>query len=132
LGYETNILASVTVFAIFCLPSASREQGRVDIVQIYFTFLASRVAALGCNAIDKATELKFLSNQQTVLIRATQAFKERNANLSDAELTAKIIAAQNTTSANVKAEIAKNGCSSERIQSLLKLYKLHSEMSLGG
>jgi hypothetical protein len=64
-------------------------------VQIYENFLASRVAALGCHAVDKATEPKFISNQQTVTIRAMQALKERNKNLSAPDLTAKVIAAQN-------------------------------------
>jgi hypothetical protein len=66
--------------------------GRVDIVQIYSSFMASRAAALGCDAVDKATEPKFLSNLQTVTIRATQALKERNQYLSETDLAAKIIA----------------------------------------
>ncbi|GAB1715251.1 MAG: hypothetical protein NTAFB05_02930 [Nitrobacter sp.] len=126
------VLAFAAVFGFFCILSASLGRGRVDIVQIYSNFLASRVAALGCNAADKATESKFLSNLQAVTIRAIQALKERNQTLSDADLSAKIVAAQNTTQAAVKGEITKNGCSSERIRALLKLYKIHSEMSLGG
>lgn len=110
----------------------ARPQGHVDIVQIYSNFLASRVAAVGCDSVDKATEPKFLSNLQTVTIRATMAMKERNQNLSDQDLTAKVIASQNFTEAAVKTEIAQNGCSSERIKGLLKLYKMHSDMSLGG
>jgi hypothetical protein len=125
-------LAFATMLGLFCIPSACFGQGRVDIVQIYENFLASRVAALGCDAVDKATETRFLSNQQTVTTRATQALKERNKSLSDAELAAKIVSAQGATQAAVKTEIAQNGCSSERIKALLKLYKLHSEMSLGG
>jgi len=59
---------------------AQQPPGRVDVVQIYSNFLASRVAALGCDAVDKATEPKFLSNLQIVTIRAMQALKERNQN----------------------------------------------------
>jgi hypothetical protein len=126
------VLALAATLGVFCIQPASFGQGRIDIIQIYENFLASRVAALGCDAVDKATEPKFLSNQYVVTIRATQALKERNGNLSDAELAAKVVAAQNATQAAVKTEIAQNGCSSERIKGLLKLYKLHSEMSLGG
>jgi hypothetical protein len=118
--------------ALLTRSEAQQPQPRVDIVQIYENFLASRLAALGCDAVAKDTEPKFLSNQQTVTIRAMMALKERNKNLSDADLTAKVIAAQNATQAAVKAEIVQNGCSSERIKALLKLYKIHSEMSLGG
>jgi hypothetical protein len=81
--------------------------------------------------VDKATEPKFLSNLMTVTIRATQALKERNSNLSDKDLANKITAAQNQLADKVKAEITQNGCSSDRIQQLLKLYKIHAEMSLG-
>jgi hypothetical protein len=95
-------------------------------------FLGSRVAALGCDAVDKATEPKFLSNLQTVTIRAAQALKERNQDLSDSDLSAKVVAAQNATQAVVKSEIAQNGCASDRIKALLKLYKINSEQSLGG
>jgi uncharacterized membrane-anchored protein len=122
-------LASLT---LFCAPSATVAQGRVDIVQIYENFLASRVAALECRAIDKATEQKFLSNQMTVTIRATQALKERNSTLSDADINNKLLVGLNGLQMKVKTEIAQNGCASERIQQLLKLYKLHSTMSLGG
>jgi hypothetical protein len=118
--------------AFLCVPFLAYGQGRVEIVQIYENFLASRVAALDCGGIDQASEQKFLSNQMTVTLRAAQALKERNSSLSDADLTSKVLALQNTLQANVKTEIAKNGCSSERIQQLLKLYKLHSTMSLGG
>ena len=80
----------------------------------------------------KATELKFLSNLTTVTIRAAQALKERNPNLSEADLKNKVIAAQNKLAETVKAEIAQNGCASNRVQQLLKRYKIHSEMSLAG
>jgi hypothetical protein len=116
----------------FGVQSASFGQGRVDIVQIYQNFLASRIAAVECKSVDKTTEPKFLSNQLTVTVRASQALKERNPSVSDADLAAKIVAAQNATQAAVKTEVAQKGCSSERIQQLLKMYKLHSEMSLGG
>jgi hypothetical protein len=101
------MLAVTTALGFLCIPPASFAQGRVDIIQIYENFLASRVAALDCVAVDNATEPKFLSNQRAVTIRAMQALKERN-------------------------RIAQNGCSSERIKALLKLYKLRSEMALGG
>ncbi len=125
----------IVVLSLLTLGQYSEAQqppGHIDIVQIYFSFLASRVAALNCNAVDKATEPRFLSNMLTVTIRATQALKERNQNLSEADLSAKIIAAQDSTQAAVKSEIAQNGCASDRIRKLLKLYKVDSEVSLGG
>jgi len=111
---------------------AQQSQRHLDIVQIHFIFLASRAAALGCDAVDKTTEPKFLSNSQTVTIRAMMALRERNPDLSDSDLAAKVTAAQNATEADVKNEIAKNGCASDRIKGLLELYKTNSEVSLGG
>jgi 2,3-bisphosphoglycerate-independent phosphoglycerate mutase len=110
---------------------AQQPSAKVDIVQIYVNFVASRVAALGCDAQDKATEVKFLSNLQTVETRALMALKERNGNISEGELSVKIKALLQFTQDAVKAEIANNSCASVRIRELLKLYKLHSEMSLG-
>jgi hypothetical protein len=124
-------LVMLFFMALVTQSEAQQPQARVDIVQMSANFLASRVAALACDAVDKATEPKFISNQQNVTIRAMQVLKERNKNLSDPDLTAKVTAAQNATETAVKAEIAQNGCSSERIKALLKLYKIHSEMSLG-
>ena len=132
---RASIETSTHALALFLLAaglSKSQAQGRVDIVQVYENFLASRVAASGCDAVDKATELKFLSNLRMVTMRATMALKERNPNLSDADLASRVIAAQNKTAETVKAEIAQKGCSSDRIKQLLELYKLHSVMSLGG
>jgi hypothetical protein len=56
------------------------------------------VAALDCVAVDNATEPKFLSNQRAVTIRAMQALKERNNNLSEVELATNVVAAHNAHS----------------------------------
>jgi len=128
----TTSVFAFTFLVVFCFSSLSYGQGRVDIVQIYESFFVSRVAALECDGINKATEEKFLSNQLTITIRATQALKERNPDLSDSDVTTKIGEIQNQLKKNVQNEVAINGCSSERIQQLLKMYKMHSTMSLGG
>ena len=129
---KRRIFALASLIISFFAPSTLVGQGRVDIVQIYQDFLASRVAALECGAIDKTTEQKFLSNQMSVTIRATQALHERNPTLSDTVLKDRLIAAQQLLQTTVKTEISQKGCASERIQQLLKLYKIHSAMSLGG
>jgi hypothetical protein len=54
---KKEVLAFATVLGVFCGLSASFGQGRVDIVQIYSNFLASRVAALGSKP-DQSIEVR--------------------------------------------------------------------------
>lgn len=104
-------------------------QTTVDILDIYQRFLASRFAALGCHATASATEQKFMANLTMVTTRAAMALKERNPSLSDADLSAKMNGVPTHIRGAIDGEISKNGCSSPRIQQLLALYKMHSEMS---
>ncbi|ATQ66502.1 MULTISPECIES: hypothetical protein [Methylosinus] len=110
--------------------SASLCPGQFDIVRIWQNFLASRVAALDCDGVDPATETQFLTTMQGVSLRAAIALKERNPLLADNELTKRVELVVDGVRQNVKADIARNGCGSERVQQLLKLYRLHSRMNL--
>lgn len=111
-------------------PCLSYAQGRVDIVNIFANFLASGVAANACNVVDKSTAAKFSANSTVVAIRAAMALKERNATMSEKELSEKITRWADTTKQAVKSEIDKNGCGSDRIQQLLKLYDRHAKLDL--
>ena len=100
-------------------------------MQIWQNFLASRVAANECHALDAATDDHFLSNMMDVTIRAAQSLKESNPNVAEDVLADRMERDTNEIGTKVKADVATNGCSSERIQQLLKLYQMHSTMKLG-
>jgi hypothetical protein len=118
------------LLASFCaLANPAPAQERTDIVQIWTNFLASRAAALGCNGVNPATEVQFASTLQAVSLRAAMALKERNAQLPEDELALRTKRVIDGIKDSVNAEIAKNGCGSERIRQLLKLYDLHSRMT---
>jgi len=123
----------VTVAAVYFawLPGSAMAQATpVDIVQIWQNFLASQAAAKDCDAIDPATETRFLSNLSAVSIRAAQALKERNPNLSPETLSAQVKSTPSIVSGHVDVEIQSHGCSSPKILTLLKVYRMHAAMDL--
>lgn len=127
-----KIPTAVAFLVCSCTAIVSRAQTRVDVVQIYERFVASRVVAEHCRALDAATEQRFLSNLMAVTIRAAQLMKERNSALSDDQLGSKTKERADWLRRNIVAEIEQNGCSSPPIRQLLELYKVHSEMHLDG
>ncbi len=120
----------IVALVFWIVPGLSYAQERVDIVNIFANFLASGVAANACNAVDKSTAAKFSANSTVVAIRAAMALKERNVAMSEKELSEKIAKWADTTKQSVKNEIDKNGCGSNRIQDLLKLYTMHTKLDL--
>jgi hypothetical protein len=121
---------TAAALALACVPLASHAQGSVDIIQIWQNFVASRVAANECGGVEKATEQNFLANLTTVTARATQAIQERNPTISQADLASKMESASGQIHDKVEAEIKQNGCSSSKVQQLLKLYAMHAAMKL--
>lgn len=105
-------------------------QQRVDIVQIYERFFASRIAALDCHATSEATELPFLTNMQIVQIRALMAIKERNAGVPEEQLATRVVDFEKHAKEAIDNEVSHNGCNAPRIQQLVSLYKLHASMKL--
>lgn len=120
----------IVVLFFWLIPSLSFSQGRVDIVKIFQNFVASSVAASACNVVDKSTVTKFGANNVTVATRATMALKERNPTMSEKELGEKIVKMLDSIKQSVKREIDQNGCGSDRIQQLLKLYDMHAKLDL--
>ena len=127
-----DMMRYVSFPALAFLLAASSAFGapdRIDIVTIFEQFLAAGTAAKYCNTLDSSNKLNWLKNYQVVILRATMALKERNPNVSDADLTAKVKAAIDGIRAKVDAEASANGCTSERIEQLLKLYQLQAELN---
>ena len=76
----------ITALMLYLAPSLSASAQNVDIVMIYQNFVASRVAADECNALDAALEPRFQSNLMAVTIRATETVKQRNPSFTDQQL----------------------------------------------
>lgn len=123
---------TAVLLASSCAPGAPHAQPRIDVVQIYERFFASRVAADRCGAAGTANERKFLSNFMAVAIRATQVQKERSPTLNGEELKSRMNDRANWLQRNILAEVERNGCSSPLIRQLVDLYKVHSGMDLDG
>ena len=124
-----NMMRSISSPALAFLMAASTAYGapdRIDIVTIYTQFIAAGTAAKYCNTMDSVDKTNWLVNNQIVALRAAMAIKERNPNLSDADLTAKSNEAIEGLRANVNAEASANGCTSTRIEQLLKLYQIQA------
>lgn len=122
---KVRAAAALTLVCAF----AARSQGRVDIVQIWENFIASRVAASECGGIDKNSDQNFLVNLTSVTIRVTQAIEQRNPTVPNADLVGKINALSDGIHDKVDAEIKQNSCSSPRIQQLLSMYKLNAAIT---
>ncbi len=113
-----------------CVSIVSPAQPQIDILQIWQNFVASRAAAEACGGVEKDTDTHFLANLSDVRIRALQALQERNPDAPKDELPGRMTVSENAVHAKVDEEIKKNGCSSDRIEQLLKMYKMHSTMHL--
>ena len=132
LARKSNILRTVTVIYVALFASNLRAQGRIDIIQIWQNFIASSAAAEKCEPADKETQIKFLTNLQDVTIRTAQALQERNPGVSQNELVTQMKSVGEAVRGKVYDDINVNGCTSPKIQQMLRLYKMHAEMRLGG
>ena len=117
------------VLSLACWSTLAVAQNRVDIVQIWQNFIASGVAEHACATPEKPAETKFLANLTDVTIRATQRLQERNPGASQAALAKNMQDMGTSINTAVKAEITANGCTSPKIQQLLKMYTMHSTMN---
>jgi hypothetical protein len=127
---KANMVCKFAILLTACASTNLLGQSKVDIIQIWQNFIASRVAAEECGAIDKNTDTHFLANLLDVTIRATQAIQERNSGVSHDEMVGRMKSAGDEIRGKVDSEIKQNGCPSPRIQQLLSMYKMHSTMRL--
>ena len=123
---------SFLAMALLAFASASapvHAQGQIDILQIWQNFIASGVAATECGSVEPASRQKFLSNLTAVSIRATQALQQRQPSAAPAAVASEMKLAGDGIHDKVEAEIKQNECSSPKIQPLISMYKMHSEMN---
>lgn len=108
--------------------SASAQN--TDIVTIYQNFIASRVAADECHALDRALDQRFQSNLMGVTIRASEAVKQRNASYTDQQLVDAMSVMANRVRQAVTTAVERNGCDNAGVQRLVQLYRMHGTMTL--
>lgn len=125
-------LSTAALLALACISSAPHAQTRIDVVQVYERFFASRVAADRCGFVSTSDERKFLMNFMGVTIRALQVQKERHPTLSDGEVKSRMDDRAIWLRQHILSEVDRNGCSSPLIRQLTDLYEMHSEMDLDG
>jgi hypothetical protein len=112
-------------------PVVGASGQNIDITQIYQNFIASRVAAVKCNALDDGLDRRFLANLMGVAIRATEAVKQRNPSYTEAQLQTSMEAMSNSVQRAVSSEMDNNGCNMPGVQKLIQLYRMHGSMVLG-
>ena len=120
----------LTALALALAPALAHAQPAINIIQIWQNFLASRAAAITCNAVDPGTKTQFEANLIDVTIRAGQSILQNDPSISQADLPVKMKTVGDGISSKVNDEISQNGCKSPKIDQLLKLYKMHSTMKL--
>lgn len=103
----------------------SAQEG-TDIVRIMEYFVASAVAAKECFPPDEALKNNFNKNFLMVLIRATQALKQKNPNMSEEELSKVISTNTEVIRLTIANDINKNGCESNSTKQLIQLYKMNA------
>lgn len=113
---------------LFLVAGRADAQDHIDIVQIWQNFIASAVAENNCAADKASSDHQFLSNLTAVTIRATQRLQEENPTITPADLVIKMNVAGEGIGDKVTGEIKQNGCSSPKIQMLLKMYRMHAAM----
>lgn len=124
-----RLFPAVVVLTIAGASAHVHAQNQIDILQIWQNFIASGVAATECGSAEPASRQKFLSNLTAVSIRATQELEQRQPSAAPAAIENEMKLVGDGIHNKVEAEIKQNGCSSPKIQPLISMYKMHSEMS---
>lgn len=109
--------------ASFAQPALTPAQKDVEILPIYRNFVASKAAAAGCNALDRASDQRFASKFPAVAAEAARTLQERHPGATKADIDQRLKAMDQEAHEAVSAEIAKNGCASPAVRWLVQQYK---------
>lgn len=113
-----------------CSPLIGHAQDRINIFQIFENFVISRQAAVLCGTVAKSDDTKFQANLMAVTLRAAISLRERNPGMSNEDALKRLVDVRKGFEAGTKNLVGQNGCSSENIKQLLKLYDAHTKMTL--
>jgi phage tail sheath gpL-like len=120
--------AAMTFAAVagaFAQQTWTPAQKQVESLPIYRNFVASRVAATRCNALDAASDRKFEANFPAVSADAARTLAAQHPGASKAEIDRQMKAMDQEARTAVDTEIAQTGCSSPEVQQLVQLYRSH-------
>jgi len=116
---------ALTGLVLTTLSSARADQPQADIMTVFGNYIAAAVAADKCDVKDTSPDQKFLQNLTVVSLRASKAIKERT-NLPDEKIVEMFKNNTDKMKEQVAAFVDKNGCGSDQVSNLLKIYKQES------
>ncbi len=115
----------IVLFLLYgCVIQAEEKE---NMLQIFSGFTASNAAMMKCLKPDENELNKFLDNYKIAAVNALQEIQKNQSSIPN-EMASKImIAGGKETTKIVNTEIEKNGCKSQKIQELIKLFHFYAE-----
>lgn len=112
-------------------PVGAQEE-KANIYEILDNFIASSAAYNKCGAHDEALKLKFAANLTAISAQAAMQIKEDHPYNPETDLVKAMKGRGDAIKAKVEEEIAKQGCASEPVKELLKLYEVNANWNAYG
>jgi hypothetical protein len=116
----------LAIAGLTALASPVAGQEEKSIYQIWHGFAASSAAYERCGANDAALKLKFAANFLAVASQAAEQIRVEHPFDPAGDLTRAMEGRRKAIKAKVEEEIVKNGCASDSIKELLKLYEANA------
>jgi hypothetical protein len=112
---------------ILVLSSTAHAADKIGILKIYEQFTLASAAAAKCESPDKQELTDFLVNYQIVLTRTLMEIKERKPSLTNKQAEKIISSGNEKATEAVYSVINTEGCESQKIQDLIKLFHLQAK-----
>ena len=112
--------------------AAHAQEDKASIYEILDNFFASSAAYNKCGSNDEALKFKFAANLTAVSARAAMQAKEDHPYDPEGDLVNAMKERGKAIRAKVEEEIANQGCASEPIKQLLKLYEFNANWNIYG
>jgi hypothetical protein len=116
-------------FAALAFQAHAQEE-KASIYEILDNFIASSAAYSKCGSNDDALKSKFATNLMAVSTQAAMQAREDHPYEPAWDLTNAMNARGNAIKAKVEEEIEKQGCASEPVKELLKLYDFNANWNI--
>lgn len=122
------VAAGLTALAF---PATAQEE-KTSIFELLDRFIASSAAYDKCGSNDGQLKLKFAANLMSVSMQAAMQAKEDHPYDPEADLMNAMKERSKAIRLKVEEEIEKQGCASEPIKGLLKLYEFNANWNVYG
>ena len=117
-------------WALLAAPSYATQQEKQSIHQILDNFIASAVAYNKCGANDQNLKSKFAANLMEISIRDAMSAREEHPDQSSEALAKASEEHLNAIQSKVAGLIGQNGCNSDGVKQLLKMYEFHANWNM--